>query len=920
MRVSSAMIFDRFTTDMQKNLSDLYKNQEQVTSGKKVNRPSDDPAAMTRILSNNKNISVIDQFKTSINTANVYTNSLGSALSDLNDVLNQVTQLAVQGGDASLNSGDRVYIAQQVAAMLQQTIGIGNTKVGNSYIFAGNNSSTAPINPSTGEFTGNSSSVSIDINMGVSVKINMPAANLLSLQRTNPTDPTQAVLPPYNWDQTGAYSATDDVYEDANPNGGLYTSKPQNFYLDNTNNTLRINGNNYDMFIVNDSNNTLRIDGTDYKITNGTYTGTGLAATVKAAVGAARVDVSYAGGKFTISPGTGPAATTVNFGHPDTTMEQLLGFGSADQTIAAGPTSTSAPTGIYAGSEIAAAITNFGNGTYTINVVAGLPVLGAATGVTAVYDNATGKFTLKGAAIPVNFSGDQSSMTKLLGFNSLDRITNNLGGITSDNSVAHITDADSIVSFDGGVLSINSDINGTVSSISVTVPAGSSLNGIRDAINAATAGVKAEVVNMGTTNAPDYRLVVASSTARQPDSLKITVSTTDPAGTGLNMLNYGSTADTFTVDSTNNQIYVNENGTFATAVITSGTYTADTLATAVKKALEAATASNNRYNIAYDSTNGKFSIEAEPGNTGILDLAWEDSSTTAAGLLGFSTSNHVAINSPTTVGGTIAPGFIPYTIVKGVNDQISISEGSLNANAVIPAGTYATQDDLAAALKNALQSATSSTNTYSVVYDPTTVPPSFRISSMPGNADTLTLKWTDSNTTAAVAFGFNTAADSTFPPTAAISDNALTYGVQNMNLGTDITNYNYITDPSNKNYYSFNNNYLNSGSMLRALNFLQLSLENNDPGRVSKALDYLSNISDRLSQGTTEVGIRQNKIDSEESYQVDLRLNYVTYVSNDQDVDLVKAISNVTQQQTALQALRTISSQTMSLSLFDYLK
>jgi flagellar hook-associated protein 3 FlgL len=108
--------------------------------------------------------------------------------------------------------------------------------------------------------------------------------------------------------------------------------------------------------------------------------------------------------------------------------------------------------------------------------------------------------------------------------------------------------------------------------------------------------------------------------------------------------------------------------------------------------------------------------------------------------------------------------------------------------------------------------------------------------------------------------------------------------------------------------------------MLRALNFLQLSLENNDPGRVSKALDYLSNISDRLSQGTTEVGIRQNKIDSEESYQVDLRLNYVTYVSNDQDVDLVKAISNVTQQQTALQALRTISSQTMSLSLFDYLK
>jgi flagellar hook-associated protein 1 FlgK len=114
-------------------------------------------------------------------------------------------------------------------------------------------------------------------------------------------------------------------------------------------------------------------------------------------------------------------------------------------------------------------------------------------------------------------------------------------------------------------------------------------------------------------------------------------------------------------------------------------------------------------------------------------------------------------------------------LVNASNNQIRLTEGGVTATATITAGEY-TRDQLASAVKSALQTATVSANTYTVTYDPATS--HFIIKSDAGNADNLSLLWSDALTTAETALGF-----------AAVDTNGIVAG------GTDSSDNN-VSSPS----------------------------------------------------------------------------------------------------------------------------
>lgn len=112
----------------------------------------------------------------------------------------------------------------------------------------------------------------------------------------------------------------------------------------------------------------------------------------------------------------------------------------------------------------------------------------------------------------------------------------------------------------------------------------------------------------------------------------------------------------FTVDGTNNTI-VFDDGASRTATLTAGTYTGASLAAEIKRALEAANGSGDTYSVSYDTSNGKFSIANSSGNSNPIDLQWENASTTAESLLGFTAADQGAlvvgssVTSDSAVGG-----------------------------------------------------------------------------------------------------------------------------------------------------------------------------------------------------------------------------------------------------------------------------
>ncbi|HUW38246.1 MAG TPA: flagellar hook-associated protein FlgL [Rhodocyclaceae bacterium] len=143
MRISSGMIFDAGLNSMNTLTDSLLHTQQQVSSGRRVLTPADDPVAAASALDVTQASNINAQYALNQNNA---TSALGleaTQLSSAGNLLTQAKQLAVQAGNATLNSSDRTTIATQLRAIFDQMLGIANAQDSSGqYLFAGNKGST----------------------------------------------------------------------------------------------------------------------------------------------------------------------------------------------------------------------------------------------------------------------------------------------------------------------------------------------------------------------------------------------------------------------------------------------------------------------------------------------------------------------------------------------------------------------------------------------------------------------------------------------------------------------------------------------------------------------------------------------------------------------------------------------------------
>lgn len=138
MRISTQQLFSRGMDNIQDANAQLQKTQLQISSGRKVLTPADDPVAATRILQLNQNLSLVDQYKKNIELTQNRLNLEDGLLNNVGDVLQRLRELAVQAGDGSQNPDDKKFIAAEVEQRLSQLVGILNSKdPSGEYIFGG---------------------------------------------------------------------------------------------------------------------------------------------------------------------------------------------------------------------------------------------------------------------------------------------------------------------------------------------------------------------------------------------------------------------------------------------------------------------------------------------------------------------------------------------------------------------------------------------------------------------------------------------------------------------------------------------------------------------------------------------------------------------------------------------------------------
>jgi flagellar hook-associated protein 3 FlgL len=171
-------------------LSDLFQQQaqeqtyiQQLATGKRVNEPSDDPAAAAADVENQSLQGQTDQYLQNTSNLEGLLQTADSALSSVVTALNQAISLGTQGANGDLSASNQQEIAQQVQNIQSQVVQLANTSYQGSYIFGGTASQAAPFaldatQPSGVIYNGNTGVNSVAIAEGRSIQVNIPGSQV----------------------------------------------------------------------------------------------------------------------------------------------------------------------------------------------------------------------------------------------------------------------------------------------------------------------------------------------------------------------------------------------------------------------------------------------------------------------------------------------------------------------------------------------------------------------------------------------------------------------------------------------------------------------------------------------------------------------------------------------------------------------
>jgi flagellar hook-associated protein 3 FlgL len=145
IRIASAHAFDTSLANLQRRQMALGEAQEQLTSGKRVLRPSDDPTAAARAERALAQMSRTDANQRALEASRSTMQQTEVALGDAGDLLQQVREQMVAAGNASYSDSERQIVAVALRGLRTQLLAVANRGDGaGGFLFGGQGSTSEP--------------------------------------------------------------------------------------------------------------------------------------------------------------------------------------------------------------------------------------------------------------------------------------------------------------------------------------------------------------------------------------------------------------------------------------------------------------------------------------------------------------------------------------------------------------------------------------------------------------------------------------------------------------------------------------------------------------------------------------------------------------------------------------------------------
>jgi flagellar hook-associated protein 3 FlgL len=165
MRITTSMLQQSVLDAVQANLQRMAAAQDQVSTGKKVTAASDDPVAASQILRASQDLDALAQVQRNITAAQTRVSAEDSVLSQVTNLVTRAQELAVEQSSDTATTATRASTKSEVDGLIANVVELGNTQVGDEYIFGGAQTTVAPFR-ANGSYVGDDTERQAEIATG----------------------------------------------------------------------------------------------------------------------------------------------------------------------------------------------------------------------------------------------------------------------------------------------------------------------------------------------------------------------------------------------------------------------------------------------------------------------------------------------------------------------------------------------------------------------------------------------------------------------------------------------------------------------------------------------------------------------------------------------------------------------------------
>jgi len=177
MRISNQMILRASQNNLQAGLQGVDRLREDVSSGIRIRKMSDDPTAASEVGRIGSSLRAINRFRQNGQAGIARAAAEELALTGLSDALTRASELGISQSGSTANAQTRLIAKAEVDQLISHAVDLGNTKIGDTYLFGGTRAGERPFGlptTATGPFSAlvNASNVSVNPSGALPLEIN----------------------------------------------------------------------------------------------------------------------------------------------------------------------------------------------------------------------------------------------------------------------------------------------------------------------------------------------------------------------------------------------------------------------------------------------------------------------------------------------------------------------------------------------------------------------------------------------------------------------------------------------------------------------------------------------------------------------------------------------------------------------------